>query len=157
MTSHSHSFKQALTHRNRPLANLYTRIEQQQILLSAIRKNLPNQLAEHARHCVATDKKLLLYTDSSAWASQLRFYAKTLLNAVEPITRHRIEILQIKVSEPVDVQRTKPKHTAIVPDIRNIAMIEESVTESDEPLNRALKKLSATLRRLSESSPDSLD
>lgn len=47
-------------------------------LLEIVRSHLPPALAEHC-HAVSEDKKsLMLYTDSSAWASRLRFTARQL-------------------------------------------------------------------------------
>ena len=158
MATRTPSFKQALSQPNRSLANLYSQIEQQKKLLSTIKTALPAQLAEHAQHCVITEKKLLLYTDSAAWATQLRFYNKAILKVIEPITRHRIEILQIRISEPIDSQPEKPKRTAKIPAPDKIAAIRSNATDhSDDPLSRALLKLSATLERLSGQLPDNLN
>ena len=156
MATHTLSFKQALSHPNRPLANLYAQIEQQKKLLAAIRTNLPKQLADHALHCVITDKKLLLYTDSAAWATQLRFYNRAILKSIDPFIRHRIEILQIRISEPIDSQQEKKKRIAKIPAPDKIAAIRSNaMDDADDPLSRALLKLRSTLERLSEQSADS--
>lgn len=150
MATRTSSFKQAFSQPNRPLANLYAQIDQQKKLLTTIKRALPDQLAEHAQHCVITEKKLLIYTDSAAWATQLRFYNKAILNAIEPETRHRIQILQIRIFEPIGAQPEKPKRTAKIPPPDKIAAIRGNASgNSDDPLSQALLKLSATLERLS--------
>lgn len=149
-------FKQALSHPNRSLANLYAQIEQQKKLLLTIRKALPSMLATYARHCVINQNKLVIYTDSAAWASQLRFYSRAILKAIEPTTRHRIELLQVRISEPIDSQPKSRKRAARIPSADKIAMISSTgFDDSDDPLNQALFKLRATLERLSGQAPDS--
>jgi hypothetical protein len=144
------SFKAALSFPNRAIAHFYSRIEQQKQVLQCIRTVLPATLAEHALHCVINGKKLLVYTDTATWASQLRFYNNAILSAIAPITREPVSIMQIKVRTetlPIMPPGRKPN----IPSAEKIELIHNhGLTVPDEQLKRALLKLSATLAKLSK-------
>ena len=102
------SFKAALSFPNRTIAHFYSQIEQQKQVLQRIHEVLPATIAQHALHCVVNGKKLLVYTDTAAWASQLRFYNSAILAAIAPVTRESVSIMQIKVrSRDVAEQRLR--------------------------------------------------
>jgi len=132
------------------MAYFYSQIEQQQRILQCIRKVLPEVLAKQVRHCLIRDKKLLVYTESAAWASQLRFYKSTILAATVPLTRTPLEILQIKIIAGQTGIIPGSKRKAKLPSLEKIERIRNhSLTVSDNQLRTALLKLSATLERLS--------
>ncbi|MDD5579119.1 MAG: DciA family protein [Methylobacter sp.] len=143
-------FKAALAFPNRTIVNLYSQVEHQKLLLQVIRTVLPETLAKYARHCVINNKKLLIYTDSANWASQLRFYNTEILAAIPLLTRQSIEVMQIKIiSEQTGISR-QPGEKAIIPSAENIEIIRNhSFAVPDNQLKLALLKLSATLERLS--------
>jgi len=145
-------FKSALSFQSRTIAHFYSKIEQQKQLLQQIQLVLPDGLKHHAQHCVISNKKLLIYTDSAAWASQIRFYNKAILAAIAPITRENVEFMQIKLLSTQAVgDGTKTKRTANLPSLDKINIIRnQGLSTSDEKLKHALLKLSATLERLSE-------
>ena len=132
------------------MAYFYSQIEQQRRILQRIQAVLPEALAKQARHCLIRDKKLLIYTDSAAWASQLRFYNSAILAAIVPLTRTPVEILQIKIIAGQTGFIQGPKRKAKLPSVEKIENIRNhSLTVSDNQLRSALLKLSATLERLS--------
>jgi hypothetical protein len=144
------SFKVSLSFQNRTMAYFYSQIEQQQRILQRIQAVLPGTLAKQIRHCLIRDKKLLIYTDSAAWASQLRFYKSAILAAIAPLTRSPIEIMQIKILAGQTGLILGPKRKAKIPSVEKIAIIRnDSLTVSDDQLKSALLKLSSTLERLS--------
>jgi hypothetical protein len=134
------SFKPSWSFQNRTMVYFYSQIEQQQRIVQHIQAVLPYALAKQVRHCLIRDKKLLVYTDSAAWASQLRFYNSAMLAAIVPLTRTPVEILQIKIVGGQTGLVLGPKRKAKLPSIEKI--------ESDQ-LRLALLKLSTTLKRLS--------
>lgn len=143
-------FKTALSFPNRTIAHFYSQIEQQKQVLERILTTLPAVLAEHVLHCVTNDKKLLIYTDTAAWASQLRFYNSTILAAIAPVTRESVSIMQIKVIADLAATNAQPSRKPIIPSAEKIEMIRShSLIASDDQLKLALLKLSATLTRLS--------
>lgn len=155
-------FKAALSFPNRTITHFYSQIEQQKMALQRIHEVLPATIAKHALHCVINGKKLLVYTDTAAWASQLRFYNSAILAAIAPITRESVSIMLIKIR--IDTSFTRRKGDAqagtevslvsrkpIIPSAEKIELIHSySLTIADEQLKQALLKLSTTLAKLSE-------
>ncbi|MGZ5049439.1 MAG: DciA family protein [Methylobacter sp.] len=166
------SFKAALSFSSRSIAVLCSKIEQQKQSLECIRAILPEEIAKHALHCVIKDKKLLIYTDTAAWASQLRFYNRAILAAIAPITRASVSIMQVKIQqesaltarrniagvESENTQTTASGRKPNIPSADKIRLIHDhSLTIPDEKLQQALQRLSATLEKLSgehRSQPD---
>ena len=144
------SFKPSLSFQNRAIAYFYSQIEQQKRVLQCIQAVLPETLAKQARHCLIKDKKLLIYTDSAAWASQLRFYNGAILAAIAPLTRTSIELMQVKIITERTELVLRSVRKASIPSEEKIAIIRnDSLTVSDDQLKSALLKLSSTLERLS--------
>jgi hypothetical protein len=143
------SFKASLSFKNRTMAYFYSQIQQQHLILQRIQAVLPEQLAKQVRHCLIRDKKLLIYTDSAAWASQLRFYNSAILAAIAPLTRTLVEIMQIKIIAGQIGLILSSKRKAKIPSLEKIENIRNhSLTVSDDQLRTALLKLSTTLERL---------
>ena len=144
------SFKVSLSFQNRTMAYFYSQIEQQQRILQRIQAVLPEALAKQARHCLIRDKKLLVYTDSAVWASQLRFHNSAILAAIMPQTRTPVEILQIKILTAKTGIIFGTRRKAKIPSVEKIEFIRShSLAVSDNQLRLALLKLSSTLERLS--------
>lgn len=143
-------FKDSLSYSNKTMAFYYQQINNQQLLLKNIKDVLPKNLAEQARHCVIKEKKLLIYTESAIWASQLRFYEHMILSAINPLTKTRIENMQTKVLTTPAHNRflniRKPK----LPSTDKIKLLKaNSMAIEDTQLRNALQKLSNTLEKLS--------
>ena len=144
------SFKVSLSFQNRTMAYFYGQIQQQQRILQRIQSVLPKALAKEARHCLVRDKKLLIYTDSAVWASQLRFYNNAILAAIAPLTRTPVEIMQIKIISCHTGLVLGPKRKAKMPSLEKIEVIRNhSLSIPDNQLRQALLKLSTTLEKLS--------
>ncbi len=145
------SFKAALSFPNRTLAHFYSQIDQQKQVLKRIHAVLPVAIARHALHCVVNGKKLLVYTDTAAWASQLRFYNTAILAAIAPATKESISIMQIKIRVETLHATSLPGRTPIIPSAEKIELIHShSLTVSDQQLKLALLRLSTTLAKLSK-------
>jgi hypothetical protein len=143
-------FKAALSFPNRTIAYFYSQIELQKQVLLRIHEVLPAVIAKHALHCVVNGKKLLVYTDTAAWASQLRFYNSVILSAIAPVTRESVSIMQIKVRSETLSATSLPARKPMIPSADKIALIhEQSLTVTDEQLKQSLLRLSATLKKLS--------
>ncbi|MGZ8142665.1 MAG: DciA family protein [Methylosarcina sp.] len=142
-------FRTAQSFPNRLLAHYFSQLEQQQLMLQLIREVLPDPLAQHVLHCVKNDKKLLVYTDSAAWASQLRFYKSPILTVLAATNGQAAENLQVRIfTEEVSPEKEGLKK-ANTPSVENIALIHNhGETIDDEELKQSLRKLSATLARL---------
>ncbi len=125
-------------------------IEIQQRILQHIQAVLPVALARQIRHCLIKDKKLLIYMNSAAWASQVRFYKTTILAATAPLKKAPVEIMKIKVMTDQTGLYSGPKRKAKMPSAQKIENIRNhGLAIQDDQLALALLKLSATLEKLS--------
>jgi hypothetical protein len=145
------AFKLAHSFQNRALDVFQIRLAQQQSLLRAIRGRLPRPLADHVLHCVVNGNKLLLYTDSAAWASQLRFLKQEILQSARDAYGGTLDKLQIRLLADQMSGHPRPGRKANLPSSEKIAMIGDQAKDSgDDPLRQALRRLSATLAKLAE-------
>ncbi|MEQ1529166.1 MAG: DciA family protein [Methylococcales bacterium] len=144
-------FKSPVAFPSRTLALLFNQIEQQKRVLQQLQAVLPEPLAKHVLHCVINDKKLLIYTGSAAWASQLRFYNKTILAAIAPITTRTVNIMQVKILLENSNNTGVSVRKANLPSSETIEMIRnQGAAVPDDQLKQALLSLSTTLKRLSD-------
>ncbi len=91
------SFKPIFEFHNPTIDKLIVQIEQQKNLLVVVKSVLPENLAEHALHCLIHDDTLLLYTDAAVWSSQLRFYQEAILTALSPLSEQPLKRLQTRL------------------------------------------------------------
>jgi hypothetical protein len=141
-------FKAVNTYNNRILANYQQKIKQQQYLLNIIKATLPKPLTGHVLYCVVSAEKLLIYTDSAAWASQLRFYQQPILNAVINTNLVPVKTVQIKIIFPNN--STKGTFKKNIPSKGNIKLLHHcGESANDQKLKQALLNLSQTLNKLS--------
>jgi hypothetical protein len=147
MAQSTRPLKPILAYPNKTIAQLCLQINQQIAILEQIKAVLPRELADNVLHCVLNNDKLLVYTDSALWGSQLRFYGKTILTAIESVNSASVSALQVKIiSIPA---ATTPKRRPVIPS-QKVAdeLWKNSLIASDPQLKQALGKLSTTLARL---------
>jgi hypothetical protein len=146
MTTENLSFKLTLDHQNKVLAHYQKQVQQQQLLLNCIKATLPADLAERACYCVMAQCKVLIYTDSAVWASQLRFYANTILSKLVQSPQYSyLETIQIRILSPSPVVATTRQ--ARIPSAQIIKQFAEDSTQHSDALSLALMNLSQTLAR----------
>ena len=144
--SRTRYFKPITLFHKRLTAQYQSRIDLHRKALQAIHRVLPKKLALQAHDCVINDRKLLIYTHSAAWASQLRFYSRELQSSVSsailrPIDKVQLRILHQRVEKAVH-------RTANIPALENIELIRgNALSTPDSKLKSALLNLSHTLRR----------
>ena len=147
MATQTAQFKLALRHQNKILVNYKIQLQQQQLLLDIIKSALPDPLKQQANYCVISNRKVLLYTTSAVWASQLRFYNNAMLSAILKWKHNAyIEALQIRIltATPM-IQGTlrQPK----IPSVQIIKQISEARPNTMDTLSQALTNLSKTLEK----------
>ena len=140
-------FKPALSYPNRTTVSIITRVDLHRKILAVIRAVLPESLANHALYCVLENRKLLIYSQSAAWASQLRFYSPAMLAAVNAKTDVSVELIQVRILQQHPVQLiTEPKK---IPAPETIESIQDRLISLPESkLKQSLLSLSETLRKL---------
>ncbi|QJD29530.1 DUF721 domain-containing protein [Methylococcus geothermalis] len=126
------------------------RLENHRKLLETIRRGLPPPLATHCLDCVASDGTLVLYAESAAWASQLRFYLPRIIEelAKEGQGRFRqgkVKTLPLALAAP---RAAPPRPGPNRPVPATIAALEAAARASEGEIGAALVRLCGTLRRL---------
>ncbi|MFZ2727223.1 MAG: DciA family protein [Methylococcaceae bacterium] len=145
------TFKEPLGHKNRTMSLLEGKIIEQKKLLRCVQSALPEGFAQQARHCVLKDELLLVYVDSSAWASKLRFLTHVILTAVSVLAPQVTKVDIRLMSQVMGVTTATPSRKANLPSINTIETLhKDSLAIKDEELKSALLSLSETLARLSK-------
>jgi hypothetical protein len=143
-------FKSALALSDRALLQLAARLRKHQDLLKIIRSTLPGTLACRVTDCVVSGKKLILYSDSAAWTSQLRFHSAAVLATAQKAGYETLETVTMRILPPLTEQLatgSKPR----LPAAANIAQLRNAARGvTDDTLQRALDRLGATLARLQD-------
>jgi len=149
MAKQKADFKTLLDYPSKTLSGLLGQVQRQKQLLAHVCRGLPELLASHIVHGLISDNRLLIYTDSAVWATQLRFYAAMMKQAAEDFSGKPIESVRIKiVADSVGISEKKPGKLN-VPSLATIAILQsDSLHIADENLQHALQKLSLTLKRL---------
>ncbi len=124
-------------------ATIQARMQQNQASLQLVKELLPAPLNDHCLSLVMKPRQLILYTDSSAWASRLRYFSREL---VARLRNKQIDINKISVKVMVDNRRVVAK--------RRIRKARLLTTENANLLSRVADHtpdpdLQAALRRLS--------
>lgn len=137
-----------LVNQRRAMASLMAQNRYHTRIQSFIQRRLPGFLAEHCRACVARDELLIVFTDSPAWATQLRFTLPGMLGELRTAFHSDWQRTQIRVlnpREPVAAART-----AAVPAIPTIRLVQAAAACSPSPeLRDSLLRLTATWRNRS--------
>ncbi len=129
------------------LNRLIARAQEQRALLARVTDELPSPLDQHCAAALERDGRLLLYTDSPAWSSRLRFHARTLSRQLRSKGLVFDRII-IRVIPPGGSKRKVPKRGQGRNLSRENASIIRSLSESvDDPrLQAALKRLADRCR-----------
>ncbi len=142
--------KPVLAYPNRASSYFLGRIASQNKILAQIRAVLPENLANQAQACVIEKRKLLIYVNSAAWASRLRFYSRAILTAVNDKTDAAPDTIQIRLLMPRQTDAWATSAPVKIPSEETIELLHSSAIHTpSERLAEALLNLSTTLKRLS--------
>ncbi len=104
-----------------------------------LRDLLPSPLAEHCHVANARGRTIIVYVDSAAWATQLRFLSDQLAKTLLGEGGGRLKVRVRPSSRPSAPRKTRPA-PRLSPD--NARLLRESAGAiSDEALGRALRRL----------------
>ncbi|QPK62498.1 DUF721 domain-containing protein [Methylomonas sp. LL1] len=139
-------FKSALDFDGGPLALCLEKIAEQKVLLRVVQAAMPAPIAEHALHCLLNGSRLLIYTDSAAWASQIRFFRESILNKMQQSGQRKITNIQVKIL--LTSREMQSDRTANLPSTETVQAILRQVDQkSNDVLDLALSRLAKTLRK----------
>lgn len=143
-------FKSAMQFDSRLLTVFMEKVAEQNQLLGVVRAALPPSIAEHADSCVLSGARLLIYTESAAWASQIRFYSQAILNKLSESGQQKITNIRVKVL--LHPEEPKTRRFLHLPSSETVRMVFGHLDEkSDDELAKALAKLGKTLKKRLES------
>lgn len=139
-------FKSAMEFDSRLLTVLMEKVAEQNQLLRVVRAALPSSIAEHADSCVVSGTRLLIYTGSAAWASQIRFYNQAILNKLSESGQQKITNIKVKVL--LQPRGLETGRSARLPSPETVRAVFGKLDEnSDDVLDKALAKLGKTLQK----------
>jgi len=119
-------------------------------LLNRIKDNLPAPMAKHCRYCVARDDGgLVVYLDSQAFASQLRFILPSLLaklNATGDLFFKQIIIRYLPLTQPSAVDKPVAPMKAPPPEVIEMVKASSQSAPGDD-LAKAMARLAAAMER----------
>ncbi|HUL12285.1 MAG TPA: DciA family protein [Methylococcaceae bacterium] len=126
--------------------SLLDKVGEHAVILGLVRESLPASLAEHCRDCLAHENRLVLFTDSPAWASQLRFYAPAILARIGALAEYEFREIQVR-NLRLQAPAYKPKPIKLPsPEVARMVKASGPGAPSDE-LRQALERLGATIER----------
>ena len=129
---------------NSEFATIRSQMQQNQASLQLVKSLLPAPLNDHCLSLVLKQNHLILYTDSSAWASRLRYFSREL---VTRLRNKQIDINKISVKVMANSQKVKAKYRvreARLLSTENADLLSRVADHTSDPdLQAALKRLSS--------------
>lgn len=126
--------------RKRKLIGLYREVEAQKKLLDSIRPLLPNSLGPHCTAAHLREGQMVLFTDSPAWASRLRY---SIPEIQEKMVRAGIAVSSVRIRvNPSSLVPPREPRKANRLSAANAELLLKVATTIDDPA------LGAVLRRL---------
>ena len=133
--------------RDKTLKNLICQSGDNELLLQSVRSRLPDPLCDHCVGAVLDQKNLILFVDSSIWATRLRFLQNKLKVDLAPLKVHFTN-LKVKVFHPSGKATHNPRHPQAPLNRVNAEIIEHCAsTTSDEQLSKALLRLAEHVKK----------
>lgn len=140
------AFKPALSYGPVHLTHYMAVMEQQRQLLDLVRSAVPQELALHIVHTLLSDLRLVVYTHSANWASQIRFYDELILNKLQASGQQKIRKLQVKLLMNETIQDSA-RH-ACLPSAETIDNLFGNLAQNrDDELAQALSRLGHILKK----------
>lgn len=128
-------------------SSLLHQVSLQSKLLDLVRKNLPSDQAAHCTHARLNGSLFLVYADSPAWASKLRFTTTNLLSALRK-DLPGIANIRVKTAPPVNLTRDRARKAAILSSLNaSQTLLDSAKGLDDQALSEAIGRLATTLRQ----------
>ncbi|GAB4358141.1 MAG: hypothetical protein Kow006_26450 [Gammaproteobacteria bacterium] len=89
--------KLLLNSRTAPLGAVLHRVRQQRDLLERLRSLAPRELGEHISHAEVRHGELLIYVDTSAWATRARYFGPQIIAGLNRTGIRGINGVKIRV------------------------------------------------------------
>ena len=131
-------------------SKLITAAEKHKEITKKIRSFLPAELAEHCEFGSIKGSSMIIFADSSAWATRLQFHTSGLLRYINQEYKYSLASIKLKIAPPRG-KRKKPKPEPFHIDkenIRSIRQLSSSVENKD--LGCALERLANAVENKSK-------
>jgi hypothetical protein len=128
------------------MAELAASLQEQERLLSLVRSLLPESLCHHCLFVRKNASGLVIYTESSAWASRLRYLSSDLRLKLQDrgLAIGKINVRILLAEQP----RTRPARSTKGLSATNAELMRSVAQETQDPdLRLALERLSRHVRR----------
>ncbi len=135
--------------RTNKLHGLIQQSMEQSLLLKRIRTLIPAPLDAHCTAAVSKDTGLVLYVDSSTWASRLRFMSRELVQRLnsDGMNIKRITVRVLVTSQPPERKHAPIRHLSE----ENAFLISQTAADIDDhDLSEALLRLGKHATRATE-------
>ena len=123
------------------LQQLLIRAGSFQVLTDQVRALLPSTLSGHLSAAIGRDQILVLFTDSPAWATRLRFTAPGLRSALEGFREVQVKVVPASAAPAPDKGSGTPRARLSRQAAAQIRLMAESI--SDPQLRQTLGRLAA--------------
>lgn len=130
---------------NPALAHIASTLALHQRVLKVVKSALPEFLARHCLDCVVKPDRLILYTDTPLFTTQLRFYIPRLQQDLE--AAHQLKFADIQVKNLLDsAHRAPPTRRWTLPSTDVVQLLRDhAAMEPDSELSVALNRLASSL------------
>jgi len=120
--------------------DLLSQAQDMQRLLTRVRKHLPSPLESHCLAALIKKRQLILFVDSPAWASRLRYYSRNLKSLLlrEGMRVERVSV-RVMISDAPQQHKGKAAKKLSTENASLIRQTAEGI--GDEDLSAALKRL----------------
>lgn len=124
------------------LKNLIQLSQQQQKILNIIKQLLPKSLAAHCISAQHIDQSVKVFTDSSVWASKLRFQSKNLCKelSAQGIATDKIDV-RVSPQSETHSNTSKSRSSRLLSNQAAETILQTADSISDANLKLALQRL----------------
>lgn len=137
-----------LTGSQKGIREYRNRINKHSRVLLLVKKSLPPQLRDHCLACVVANNKLIVYTDSPVWASQLRFHQDSIIGGlaglVPSIDFYRV-VIRVLLTPSIPEPKIRYPKAIRAETIETLHSGAKAI--NDMALKKSLFRLAMTLRR----------
>lgn len=134
--------------KNEIFQDIHRRLDFHAELLWKVRQAVPGPMARHCLYCVVReDRSVVVYTDSQAFASQLRFFAPTILaklNAAGDLAVSQVQIRNLSPDPKEAYEKTMVPMKKPTSEIIGMVKASSVYAPTDE-LKAALARLGETM------------
>ncbi len=119
-------------------------------ITNKIRSYLPVELAEHCEFGSIKGSSMIIFADSAAWATRLRFHSNELVRYINKEYKYSLTAIKFKIT-PAKGKPKKPKPEPFHIDKENISNIRQlSSSVKNKALGDALARLANVVEKKSD-------